>query len=415
MFFLKNRSNIVALVTGILFFLPLQAHGELGLKERQAVETFKQEKYPQLTAAINEAAGFDVEMEIDWDSIAAGGVGAQSFDQWQKVFFDPIALAFKAVNVDDITAGALKKNLKKIKIISTGKKYLSPSYPPTYSDGIITIDDRLVNVSSVNTRAKIIQSTLEKMIHARPHKSPYKATLDSLYTLRYEEISRILSRVHWLRSQMDKNKSIKIPWISVYLDTGHAFEGEIINFRTDRHGNGGILLYREKKMNMTYIPVKSIQAVTISTPGFNDKEQVEATSELIRALSFGKITFSPAKRPGRLVVKRKAHALGETLSQKFGSDLRVSVAWDDLPNTDEISASIHMLLDDIETVFNEFLSDEALRQTIKNKIGSITIKVAQKTGGSLEGDKLEIYVVSDEKDVTCLNRKGIQDLINRNL
>jgi len=415
MFFLKNRLNVVALVMGILFFLPLQAHGELGLKERQAVETFKQEKYPQLTTAINEAAGFDIEIKIDWDSIAAGGVGAQSFDQWQKVFFDPIILAFKAVNIDDSTAGSLKKKLKKIEIISTGKKYLSQSSPPTYSDGTITIDDRIVNVNSVKDRAKGIQIALEKMIGARPHVSPYKATLDSLYTLQYEEISRILSRVHWLRSQMDKNKSIKIPWISVYLDTGHAFEGEIIDFRTDRHGNSGILLYREKKMNLTYIPVKSIQAVTINTLGFNDKEEVEATSELIRALSFGNIKVSPAKKPGRLVVKRKAHALGETLSQKFGSDLSVSVAWDDLPNTDETMASIHMLLDDIEAVFNEFLSDEALRQTLKKKIGSIAIKVAQKIGGSLEGNTLEIYAVLDEKDVTCLNRKGIQDLINRNL
>jgi hypothetical protein len=415
MFFLKNRLNVVSLVMVILFFLPLQAHGDLGLKERQAVETFKQEKYPQLTAAINEAAGFDIEIEIDWDSIAAGGVRAQSFDQWQKVFFDPIVLAFKAVNVDDITAGALKKNLKKINIISTGKKHLSPSYPPTYSDGTITIDDRLVNVSSVKTRAKIIQSTLEKMIGARPHISPHKATLDSLYTLQYEEIRRILRRLHWLRSQMAKNKSIKMPWISVYLHTGHEFVGKITNFREDRHGNSGILLYSQKKMNLTYIPVKSIQAVTINTPGLNDKEQVEATSELIRALSFGKIKCSPAKIPGRLVVKRKVHALGETLSQKVGSDLHVSVAWDDLPDTDETSASINLLLDDIDAVLNQFLSDEALRQTLKNKIGSIAIKVAQKPGGSLEGNMLEIYVVLDEKDVTCLNRKGIQDLINRNL
>ena len=415
MFFLKNRLNVVALVMGILFFLPLQAHGELGLKERQAVETFKHEKYPQLAAAINEAAGFDIEIEVDWDSIAAGGVSAQSFDQWQKVFFDPIAMAFKAVNVDDITAGALKENLKKIEIISTGKKYLSPSSPPTYSDRTITIDDRIVNVNFVKDRVKSIQIALEKMIGARPHVSPYKATLDSLYTLQYEEISRILRRLDWFRSQMAKNESFKMPWISVYLHTGHEFVGKITNFRDDRHGNIGILLYSEKKMNLTYIPVKSIQAVTIHTPGFNDKEQVEATSELIRTLSFGKITFSPAKRPGRLVVKRKANALGETLSQKVGSDLQVSVAWDDLPNTDDTSASIHMLLDDIEAVLNEFLSDEALCQTLKNKIGSIEIKVAQKLGGSLEGNKLEIYVVSDEKDVNCLNRKGIQDLINSNL
>ena len=77
--------------------------------------------------------------------------------------------------------------------------------------------------------------------------------------------------------------------------------------------------------------------------------------------------------------------------------------------------SIYMLLDDIEAVLGEFLSDEATRSVIKEKVRTIDIKLAEKPGIALMDDRLQIHVVPGERDVKRLKRKDLREFINQAL
>ena len=41
----------------------------MGLTERRAIKAFQENKYPKLKAEMDTAAGFDVPVVVDWDTI----------------------------------------------------------------------------------------------------------------------------------------------------------------------------------------------------------------------------------------------------------------------------------------------------------------------------------------------------------
>jgi hypothetical protein len=91
----------------------------LSLAERRAVKAYQDEKLPALHAALNEAAGTDLALEVHWEAIARPDYPAESYaddDFWTNVFFTPLAAALRSVGQDDMGKEAIKAGIKTVVI-----------------------------------------------------------------------------------------------------------------------------------------------------------------------------------------------------------------------------------------------------------------------------------------------------------
>jgi hypothetical protein len=129
----------------------------MGLAERRAIKAFAEGRYLKLKQEIDTAAGFEVPIEVNWDSIATEGYAELYEEAFFKVYFRPIIDALKAVAIDDLGKEALQEGLKKITIEDSGSSH------PTFQAGILTLRYyAIANLDDWMERKKSIQTELEK-------------------------------------------------------------------------------------------------------------------------------------------------------------------------------------------------------------------------------------------------------------
>lgn len=131
----------------------------MGLAERRSVKLFQDDKYTKIKSEIDAAAGFPVEVDVAWDTIAASAEGRAPLleDSLPKVYFMPIIEAFRAICVDDLGRESLKSGLKKVIVRASGTKELS------FRNGVLLIDHNPVsNVDYWGERKKELQEALEQ-------------------------------------------------------------------------------------------------------------------------------------------------------------------------------------------------------------------------------------------------------------
>jgi len=63
----------------------------MGLAERRGAEQFKSNDYPGWKSRIDEAAGFEVPVEVAWDELAVAGYAGSYAEFFPKVYFQPHA------------------------------------------------------------------------------------------------------------------------------------------------------------------------------------------------------------------------------------------------------------------------------------------------------------------------------------
>jgi hypothetical protein len=135
----------------------------MGLAERRAAERWKNDYYPDWKARIDQAAGFDVPIEVSWEQLAEDDYADSYAEFFPQVYFQPLVLALSAITVDDMGKNAIRDGLSKIVIKNSGE-YGSTS-GITFRNGVLTINHRPhVNVHYYEERAKAIQQNLESGI-----------------------------------------------------------------------------------------------------------------------------------------------------------------------------------------------------------------------------------------------------------
>ena len=135
----------------------------MGLQERRAVKTFQDEQFPELRDAIDEAAGFDVGVDVDWDAISEMEyLDADAYGEaFTKVYFTPVAEAFAEICIDDIGQEALEASLESVEVTNEEGLWLANSVG--FDDGVLTIDHKPdTHVDKVDERTAAIVSTLEE-------------------------------------------------------------------------------------------------------------------------------------------------------------------------------------------------------------------------------------------------------------
>jgi hypothetical protein len=132
----------------------------MGLAERRGVERFKNEEYPGWKARIEQAAGFEVPLEVAWEELAAVDYAESYPEFFTKVYFQPLVDALRAVTVDELGRNAARDGLSKIIVKNSGQ--FSSTNGSTFQDGVLTFDHQPhVNVDYGHERAKELQHILE--------------------------------------------------------------------------------------------------------------------------------------------------------------------------------------------------------------------------------------------------------------
>jgi hypothetical protein len=136
----------------------------MGLAERRASLQFQSDQFPKLKKEVDSAAGFEVPMDVEWDTLATEGETHLYMDSWTKVYFHPLRNAFKDICQDKIGKAALKTGLKKVVIRNT-KDTSYGAYIAQFDQGVLTLDHKPTsNVDDVKDRSDGIRTALEEKL-----------------------------------------------------------------------------------------------------------------------------------------------------------------------------------------------------------------------------------------------------------
>jgi hypothetical protein len=85
----------------------------MGLAERRSVEQFKNDSYPGWKSRIDEASGFEVPIEVNWEELAVADYATSYADFFPKVYFQPLVDALSVVGADDLGKSALREGCRR--------------------------------------------------------------------------------------------------------------------------------------------------------------------------------------------------------------------------------------------------------------------------------------------------------------
>ena len=135
----------------------------MGLAERRAIKEFQDNILPDLKKKIDTAAGFEVALDVDWDTLAQEDYGHMYNEAWEKVYFQSLEEALKSICADDMGKEALQESLKSVAFKHTGDHWGLEGIK--FDGGVLTVDHApITNIDDIKQRADKITEILEKSL-----------------------------------------------------------------------------------------------------------------------------------------------------------------------------------------------------------------------------------------------------------
>ncbi|WP_353927042.1 hypothetical protein [Pseudomonas sp.] len=136
------------------------------LAERRAVAAYQAGAYATQLKEIQAAAGFEVPVEVQWDSLALPGQEANYADEafWTKIYFNPLSKALGTIATDEMGKTAVKEKLKNVVVRYDAATAPASNYDNgvTFTGGVLTLNFQpYSNADDVDARAQAIQKALE--------------------------------------------------------------------------------------------------------------------------------------------------------------------------------------------------------------------------------------------------------------
>lgn len=134
----------------------------MGLLEKRALKAFQDDSYPKLTSEINTLAGYPIEFDVNWATLALDEKASIYEESFSKVYFIPLIDTIKEIITDDMGKEALKEALKKVVIKNEGGNvYGSNAY--SFNEGVLTIDhEPFSNIDNITERSMELSKLLMK-------------------------------------------------------------------------------------------------------------------------------------------------------------------------------------------------------------------------------------------------------------
>lgn len=133
---MKHLPLLLAATLALTF--ALAAAPEPALAERRALKEYRDTRYPIQLKALQEAAGGELVVEVDWNALALPGEASNylqpGFFEW--TIFGPLAAALREIHRDAAGRDAFRTRIKKIVVV-----YDEASAPATnYANGVSVAD-----------------------------------------------------------------------------------------------------------------------------------------------------------------------------------------------------------------------------------------------------------------------------------
>ena len=134
----------------------------MGLAERRAAKEFETKQFAILKKDIDAAAGFEVPVDVKWETLTLEDEAHLYAECWPKVYFQPLIDALRSVTIDEMGKDALKSGLTRVQVQNTKDTTTSDNIA-SFSSGTLLLDHKPhTNVDDGAARAKAIQKVLEK-------------------------------------------------------------------------------------------------------------------------------------------------------------------------------------------------------------------------------------------------------------
>lgn len=162
-----SRRHVIAAAATLLYVPAVWAEPTAGLAERRAIAAYRQDRYPSLEKAIQDAAGFAVPVEVAWDQLTIPG-DAKNYSEdayFGTTIFEPLAAGLKSVAKDQIGRDALRQTLKAIRVRYDERTAVASNFANglTFSAGILDVNWRpYANTADVRPRVDAVVQVLEK-------------------------------------------------------------------------------------------------------------------------------------------------------------------------------------------------------------------------------------------------------------
>lgn len=112
--FLKRKNKIQK----VIFLLQNNlSKNKMGLAEKRLAESIKANELPAFQTKINEIAGYELKIEVDWDTFTA--YDENPLNRLVSVMFETIEFVISKICVDEMGKEALKEKLNTIHLINT--------------------------------------------------------------------------------------------------------------------------------------------------------------------------------------------------------------------------------------------------------------------------------------------------------
>lgn len=134
----------------------------MGLAEKKACRDFQQNRMNALQEQLNKAAGFDIELEVNWDTLLKDKYAHLYDEAWPKVYFHPLIKAFKEMCADEFARDIIKENLEKVVIQNYSSNYAYDRFAE-FKKGVLTLNHcPITNIHHEHERAAYIKLVVEK-------------------------------------------------------------------------------------------------------------------------------------------------------------------------------------------------------------------------------------------------------------
>jgi hypothetical protein len=180
----------------------------------------------------------------------------------------------------------------------------------------------------------------------------------ALFKLPAKSIREIFTELQKLRERSRTGDLVKVPKMTLLMTSGYSMDCELIQYIPETGDAIALLDNRSGSLDVSYLHVNAIQAMTI-----------HYTPENIHLLSFGKLQPVSTKIPTRLELERRVRSLSEV------RNLPITVAWNELPTTDDGFQIVGILIDDLEAILKDLFTDEMGENSVRQNMDCIEIHV----------------------------------------
>jgi hypothetical protein len=222
---------------------------------------------------------------------------------------------------------------------------------------------------------------------------------DRLYRLPLATIVSLLATLQALRERIQAGERLILPEITLGLTSGHRCTGELIAFgHLDSSPDSRMVLLKPQSsgaLDVMYLPLSAIETLT-----------VHYVEDNLHLLSFGKLREVTGAVPSRLELERELRSISAQCQ------LSMTIAWEELPQTDEAFQGLAILLEQLRAIL-VMIQAEPLGAAALQELAGIDIRVDQKPAVVKRDRVLAILVAIAQGDIQFLEQRLLKSAIEQ--